>query len=672
MNKTNKKFPIFFVLFTVFYIALEISFRADLLNVVSTIKDVIEIQSIEVMGRFIASIGFVIFIFSNFTIHIKSLKKWNILLKAILYPFILYFAFNGFYTAQEKIVNYFAENLTIEDKKDATLLSLEKESLYFGKIKREGYPYNQENKFESNSKIFLSLYPFLNYEDKEKINNLNNQQEKLVANSVIGKGNKSEKIAEMIEKESEVLNYLYFGFKNMDKEKRRNIIPSVGVRHAYDFVLSNYNSSYYQAKMNYKSDEEIHQESAKRKYFVHKDIMNRNDFEDKLLKDFSKAVLSLNSGNKKNQYSNASNFEYIINNNFYAQGHERNILINDYQYKYSDMRAYILTQNKLTALLFSDLFSGLRFNENNCSANFLGEGSIVSINNRKIYVDMNSENINNLYYEIFNKKNIDGNNVINCKINYSSYVDTKKELHELFTVKNADFYIDNIDKNKINPNLVNNNYLFRKIAMYLFEFFVYENTNKYILEHLNYDLEKYGRLEKYLDYSSKKAFSSSMNAFVANEFSIKFLEKANELGFNFNFLRNYNNHNISYEDFYNIYEVKKEIKRVMPFFINAENKVMKVGKNEMIDSNNIKEFQKYFIEKQYNDYINILNNPNLMNYGEKYYDFGNAIAKSFIAPPLVLFISGIMIFLSIINLIFKMINHFYDGSKKALIKYIII
>ena len=65
--------------------------------------------------------------------------------------------------------------------------------------------------------------------------------------------------------------------------------------------------------------------------------------------------------------------------------------------------------------------------------------------------------------------------------------------------------------------------------------------------------------------------------------------------------------------------------------------------------------------------MEVLDNPKLMEYGEKYYDFGNAIAKSFIAPPLVLMISAIMIFLSLINLVFKVINYFYSNNKKLLI-----
>ena len=203
--------------------------------------------------------------------------------------------------------------------------------------------------------------------------------------------------------------------------------------------------------------------------------------------------------------------------------------------------------------------------------------------------------------------------------------------------------------------------------MHLLEDFFYKNKNSFILDYFNYDFEKYADFEKSLNYSSEKAFIASIRAFFANEYTKKYLERAKENGLNLSFLRNIKDYRISYEEFYKIPKVKEEIKRVFPFFINSENEVINAYNKETMDSKNTESFREYLIKKNFSKYLEVLNNPNSMSYGEEYYDFGNAIAKSFIAPPLVLMISAIMIFLSLINLIFKIVNYFYSNNKKLLI-----
>lgn len=668
MNKTKKKFPIFFVLFTLMYLVLEITFRTDLLNVVSTLKDIVDIESVEVVGRFIASIGFVIFLFSNFKIHIEALKKWNILVKLILYPIVFIFAFKSFYTFQEKAITFLAEEMTISEKEDALFLTLEKESLYFNKIELEGYPYTQENQNNAESKIFLALFPFLNANNENKIETLRSQQKALVANSVMGRWSNSDNLKEMIAKESEILNYIYFGFKNMDDERTRNIFPT-GQGVVYDYILSNYRNIYSEAAMNYKSDKPIYRDSAVKNYYLHNKTLSRENFENKLFEDFSEAIITINLGNVKSQYSKANLLEYYANYHFYNEGHEQDKLIPYYKYKFIDMRAFALKRNQMDTLLFSDIYNGLRFNFSNCSATLSNSGGIY-INNKKVQRDLTELQFDLFYNEIFDKKNVD-KNTIKCRYNYENYIKTKKEMHNLFTVNNAGFYIDNINKHEITPEFVNRNFLFRKVAMYIFEYFVHENTGKYIIEYLNYDFDKYKRFEKTIDFSSKQAFIKSIKKFGADEFTILFLEKTKELGLNLNFLKNYDDHNIFYKDFYEINQVKKEIKRVFPFFVNDKNEIIKVNNVDTIDKKSIEAFKKYLIEKQYANYIEVLNNPNLMAYGEKHYELGNAISKGYIAPPLVLLISAILIFVSIINLIVK-ISAVFIEDKRGLLKYVML
>lgn len=667
MEKTNKKFPIFFIIFTLAYISLEIVFRVDMLNVVSTLKDIVEIESIEVVGRFIASIGFVVFLFSNFKFKIKSLKKWNILVKIIVYPVLMFFAFKGFYNFQEKVIDHFAKNFTIEDKKEALLLSLEKESLYFDKINQKGYPYNSKNKEESNSKIFLALYPFLSSNDKEKIDYLEKNKKVLVANSVLGKWEISENIKEMAFQESEILKSIFFGYRNMDENKTRGAFTSsTNLSYAYNYILANYEHAYRRASMNYKSKEKEYRNIAKRMYYAHKNLITKKEFYSKVEKDFAHAVISFLSGNKKNQYSKANNIEYILNSNFYMKGHEVNYEVSASTYKHADMRMFILAQNYQSTLIFSDLVNSMEIDNKNCSASNEEDYSIT-LNNKNVgIVELNKEKFNKAYYEIFNNSNKNYNS-INCNISYNDYVETKSKLHELLTVKNASFYIDNIPLTSVTPSYVNNHYLFRKIAMNLFEDFFYKNKDSFILDYFNYDFEKYERFEKSLNYSSEKAFISSIKAFFAEEYTKKYLEKAKENGLNLSFLRNIKDYRVSYEEFYNIKKVKKEIERVFPFFINSKGKVINSYNKETMDSKNIEDFKEYLIKKNFSKYLEILNNQSLMEYGQKYYDFGNAIAKSFIAPPLVLTISAVMIFLSLINLIFKIVNYFYSNNKKLLI-----
>ena len=661
MNKTKKKFPIFFVIFTLLYLFIEITFRTDLLNVVSTLKDIVEIESIEVVGRFIASIGFVIFIFSNFRIHIESLKKWNILLKTIIYPIVFFVAFQSFYIFQEKLITYIAENMTVSEKKDAMKLSLEKESLYFGKLKIEEYPYTQENKKNSESKIFLALYPLLNKDNKVKLDSLENQKKALVANSVMGRWSQSENINEMIAKESEILNYIFFGFKNLNPNKTRNFL-SAGRGEAYDYVLANYRNQYAQAAMNYKSKEKGYRESAQSLYFHHDKLLSKSDFEEKIVTDFSKAIGDIKSNKIKSEHTKANAVEYFSNKIFYYQGHEMGASTPYYMYKYIDMRAFALAAERKENLLFSDVFNGLRFNFSNCNATVSNEKGVF-INGKNTNRELSEAQFNFIYNEIFEKENANKNR-INCRYTYENYKKTKQEMHNLFTIYNSGFYIDNVNKYDITPEFVNQNYLFRKVAMYILEFFIEENTGKYLIEILNYDFDKYKRLERALNFSSKEKFIASINKFGADEFTKKYMEKTKELGLNLEFLKGYKNHRrYFYKEFYSTPQVRNEIERVFPFFVNKNGEVTKVNDIVNIDNKNIEAFKKYMIEKQYADYIEILNNPNLMANGEKHYEIGNAIAKGYIAPPLVLLISGIMIFISIINLILKISSVFIEDKK---------
>lgn len=115
----KNKSSVFFIFITVLYLILEVSFRANMLNVSSTIKDIIEVEAVEVTGRFLASFGFVIFVLSNLSFK-------NKILKFTLFPLIGVLAFGGFYQAQSLLIDSIGKNFTPEEKKAMSLLQMDK------------------------------------------------------------------------------------------------------------------------------------------------------------------------------------------------------------------------------------------------------------------------------------------------------------------------------------------------------------------------------------------------------------------------------------------------------------------------------------------------------------------------------------------------------------------
>jgi hypothetical protein len=195
-----------------------------------------EIESVEATGRFLSSLGFVIFILSNI-----SFKKT--IVKVIAFPLLVLISFALFYQCQGLIIDNIGKGFTPKEKNDMLLLSSDKDLLYFKEL---DYPLLFNNEDVSQSQVFLSMYPYLRSEDKPHLSALNLIKTDIVTASNRSKYAQNEEHLEVLLKQ-DILKLIRFHeyYKLVHRDQTRvSIFNSSAYIYLYKMTVGGYKTNY--------------------------------------------------------------------------------------------------------------------------------------------------------------------------------------------------------------------------------------------------------------------------------------------------------------------------------------------------------------------------------------------------------------------------------------------
>jgi hypothetical protein len=668
MSKKTKY--MIFLIVTLIYVFFEVTFRLEMLDISTTAKDSIEIQTIEMVGRFLSSLGFMIFLISNIKLKFK-----NKLISTAAYMVIALLSFNLFFQTQTYIINNIGENFNEKEKSKMVLLQMDKELIYSDELNHEDFNFSNEK--SAASKILLAFYPFIRYEDAVHNNKLDLGKKLITEYSVTQKWeNNIDNFDIMLKKENKLLKNIYFSYYNT-KVSKSDLYPFskrelellyIGMEKEFPNVYGALNTA---LKSDYKEMVRRRFEKLKNKNIIEKFISNFNFY----LTETDNIEESINRILYTNLFSDIFNFDIIsgtesnLNNYTYPVMAEI-IKIKDGQYDYNFSHTEVL--NGL-GLLNPSLF-------NQCKAIISNEeGFIVKIKRGNGYVasddsyksvtaNVTEKQFKDFYNRLYKTKQTNNFNQINCNFNKDTVNFTYNKVQRKFM--NSPYFKDNNEGLRtLTPKKINASPKWRVLAFASLNVLLREN-GKNFYELLNKDLEHYNQYFDNLNYSSKDAFVNSIATLHNKWYSERFYKKAKDNGFNLDFLKGRDSTQYKeIEDFYEIPKIKKILKKNLPFFINPKNN--KVYKGLVIDNLNnekyLKSYSKYKAKQEIKVLDEVLSNPYLMKKGQKYEKLGNDIAKSFIAIPFVLSVSTVMIFLTLLNIVMKTISLFVKDNKKIII-----
>jgi hypothetical protein len=654
------KYLIFFII-TIAYLFFEVTFRLEMLNAAAIGKDYLEIKSIEMVGRLLASIGFVIFLLTN--IKLNFIK--NIIFKITGYIVLGIISFIGFFLLQTYLINNIGDNFSSKEKQEMALLQMDKELIYYNKLNHKDFNFSQENTPES--KILLSFYPFIRYKEPVHSNKLIIGKELIIENSVQEKWKHNvENFDIMVEKEAVILNKFYSSYYNTSDK----------ISHLYPFNKKDLHNLY-QAMNN--SFSIVYRDKGEQYYIQSKEHI-KNTIQgiekikniDKFNKRFS---FNLNQSDNieeaLNRTLHSDMLYYIFHNNsnligfshmmYFAYPELIDIFVlekdnNNYSFNYTN--------------LLSDFNLAPPISNLNCKSSILSsEKHLLTINEEtddktsyKTYIS--KIQYNEFYNKLYNKDNIDKTNSIECifkKKEMKPYYNkiSKKVLSTVYFSQNR------VKINRLTKKQINNSEFLRKFGMVSLHL-VLMNEEKSFFNLIGKNFSNYNKYVKGINYTTSDKFIESIENINREIYTEAFYKKAKENGFDIDFLKNsdtsqYNTR----EKFYAIPKVHKILKKTYPFFIDPKtNKLYNnIGFRYNDNKTYIKNYSRYKSKHEIALLKKILSNPSTMDKSGEYEKFGNEVAKSFVAIPVVITISTIMIFLTFLNIIMKTINLFVSDKK---------
>lgn len=141
------------------YILVEIAFRSEMISFVSSVMHYGEVFFIEFSGRFIASLGFSLFIYQIVSGKWNKGGRWLVIATSFLL----------FFVAEKMIINEIVSSLSPEDKVKAVLLSNYKDSVILN-IKRNEHVSNLSS--EDIRRTRLAFIPISNINNKALLSEL--------------------------------------------------------------------------------------------------------------------------------------------------------------------------------------------------------------------------------------------------------------------------------------------------------------------------------------------------------------------------------------------------------------------------------------------------------------------------------------------------------------------
>lgn len=635
----------FLIIYTIFYILLEIAFRARLLDAIGGVSNQTTIESIEIIGRLISSFGFSILIISK--ISFGKTKKQIISSKIALY----FISFALCFYAQKEFVQQISNNLSDDIKDKSIYLTLYKENLFFGKLDNKDFPYNSKNRENLDSKIFLSNLPLLNLYNIPYIEYLKENKKTLILQNMESKIKLADRKMSHYEYNtaSNFLNSLFNkynvaigstaseDYKIEEATKKGKYIFS-GLQTTIEIEYSKYRRNINNLLADYNSSEELSDKSFNKnadlvEYFgsnkifksnsyIKKSTFKKVDFDRYITKDVKKL---------NDEVQGVINYEYSFDHILVDLG-TKNM---GYEYKKSDgdmFKKRILDASKKVCK-----------SEDNYAPTTKTETDIISKyinNNENVALLLSGTNSNRKLIKHFSYRNDEINSKfyicdlgkISQELNYISYdmaMFLNKNVYKFGKdVSNYKEFYNSAYKKKLVKN-----------ELKKFNMFVPDDFNSNSLS----------EFAKYYKPSLKITLQKNINIKISSMLNLdykKFLEKYGNFPLKLN-----------EKDFYDHPAIKQWVKNNVPAMIDKNDFVMIVYKDSSLYNGiypNEKKYIEAFIERKEYEKANII--FKIINNETQNEQIKNTYTKSIIVPPFVLFVSTIIIIFNIINLFTMFIN----------------
>lgn len=138
------------------YLLIEFAFNARLVDSVM-VSDIDYFEHLSFIGRCISGVGFTLFIYSlikhNTAIHWAKIVATYVIVAVIAFPAVFY--------GQEKLIDYYVDTSTAEQRKHAQYLALLKRGLANNAVVLKGVEYGQEDLGRAEVKTFISNIGFM-------------------------------------------------------------------------------------------------------------------------------------------------------------------------------------------------------------------------------------------------------------------------------------------------------------------------------------------------------------------------------------------------------------------------------------------------------------------------------------------------------------------------------
>lgn len=688
----QKKVPIFWLSISLFYLLFEVTFRADLLNLAATSADQNQMANMETLGRFIASVGFAIFIASFFK---KSDQGFATFIKyrrssMVVAFFVSYFSFSWF---QQFVVETYARGVSDSDKREMLLASVFRDVLYVNEVNKNG---SAQDWLTPSIKTTLALTPLMSFSNP-KIETIGAQFEKHSKNVEPLKLKLNQHYSD-----PRVFNaYRVFMYKIIDNYSLARIdnddmydmsnIPIRDTIPLYDGVIQRANY-----KFGVLENRELQSVNVTEERYIDAvaEVIFHNTPPDKSPQDIEfdlKKILTLKFAN--NEFSDnpigklwLDSHHHIVNSidqnfytkniyyAFYSDDHEKNKQFDELRTKYfgiSHNLADICTVKPDSKSEFEVIMSP-NPNYSKIYPYMLTKGPRGTT-----MVDYYTDKDVGEMFKYITGRNMREPHLISCDLSFAKQKNNIAKLDAFFR------------KTSLTSNPEIFNYLKKQTFEVRRQHFMYKALAVDALSEIMAQkgkgllLRRFATLDDYLEFissvdlSSASAFKKSIHNYYRREFRTSFVNEMRKEGLDFSSSISLLPRDTSYMRTHVMEDpnFQRVFQDSWSFVFNKDGSFLlqelPQGANDLRKAlKEIPEARKVKIRQWYADRITqqqarFVDDPSLFSKNEKNQKYGESIAKGFIAPGFVLLISNIMITITIVNVLMMALAPFIRHAKTS-------
>lgn len=646
-----KKIPVFWVVFSLLYLLVEILFRADVLNTASMAADTEELLTLERTGRTLASFGFAVFITSLFRLKSEYQTQTKVILAVLMIPIFLgsYLSANFL---QQWAIDEVAESTPVAVKRDMMIANLTKEFAYFKQVNEK----RSEPWLTSDEKVRLSFMPAMVLGDPRLDAYSNEKIKSVMADVSAAKANQNAHYSD-----NEVLRYFRTwivgvrgGFTNItNQDNDFSGMTDKEAKLAYDYMIRDASALIRRAAK--KSESDVAR--------INDEISSYDQFKRDMEFNIDYAFRE-KSAEEIDYYMNSSSFmREFYYKGYKAQSHDRTakILLSHNMRESSSDYHWLHAIMKNSSHQYKYYKSGM-YLKDSCVAKSSSKNQIMILTRRsnKDAFSLQDKGFNQedidlkakmLYVHLYGKSMRDPQ-YITCDYSYERLKKMGDNIKGYFQQTRVG-YSPSLARKFVEQGTAQNHVMYKYAAMDAFSSLYYDQKGKLFIEHFK-DLTEYDAFVKSVNLSSPQSFKNSVHAFMKRKAIVAFQKRAADAGLDFgNLVNQPTGQSFRYDHtlFYDNPKFMNVFRKPMPYAFTSSGRVI-VNKD---DFNSLPESSKqglrqFYVRMVASQQYDMISNPDTFSEGGQFENAGTLIVKGFIAPSFVLAASNVMIILTLLNI----------------------